>query len=104
MSAQADQAIRVTFPAGLYSLNAIKKAAYRVLDRATVDILPSPSAVECVLHVATTIAPTETDAVVRDFKAEVLDQDLRESIAAETAPVRNATLAFAFSKTRLQGD
>ena len=37
------------------------------------------------------------------FKNEVLDQDLRSIIAKETEATRNAVLAFALSKTGLQG-
>ena len=41
---------------------------------------------------------------VDQFKKEILDQDLRESIKRETEPVRNLVLAQAFSKTNLIKD
>ena len=104
MSTQPERAITVTFPADLYSLAAVKKAAYRFMDRATVDIRPTREGLECILQVAERFSATDLEAIVEDFKAEVLDQDLRESIAAETAPMRNAILAFAFSKTHLQSE
>ena len=46
---------------------------------------------------------TEPEAreVIRSFKQELLDQELREHIADETAPVRTLILAQAFSKTGL---
>ena len=43
------------------------------------------------------------ERIVAAFKNEVLDQDLRSIIAKETEATRNAVLAFALSKTGLQG-
>jgi len=108
-SADSDEAGRhtsaiVTFPAGLYGLDAIKKAAYRFSDVAVVDIDPHDTDVVCTLRLHRSPSPEEAQRVVDSFKLEVLDQDLRASIAAETAPIRNAILAFAFSKTGLQGE
>ena len=45
----------------------------------------------------------EVDRIVAAFKNEILDQDLRGIIARETEGTRNAILAFALSKTGLQG-
>lgn len=42
------------------------------------------------------------EGLVAAFRNEVLDQDLRSIIAKETEAIRNAVLAFAFSKTGLQ--
>ena len=47
-------------------------------------------------------AQNDLEAAERELRAEVLDQDLRASIARETEPVRNAILALAFSRTGLQ--
>ena len=41
--------------------------------------------------------------IVAAFRNEVLDQDLRAVIAKQTEATRNAVLAFALSKTGLQG-
>jgi His-Xaa-Ser system protein HxsD len=94
----------VTFPAGLYSLDAIKRAAYRLSDVAVVDISPQGAEVKCSLGLLRVSSPQEAQRVLDAFKLEVLDQDLRTSIAAETAPIRNAILALVFSKTGLQSD
>jgi His-Xaa-Ser system protein HxsD len=94
----------VTFPAGLHSLDAIKKAAYRLSDVAVVDITPEGAEVICRLGLRRASSAEEVQRVLDAFKLEVLDQDLRASIAAETAPIRNAILALAFSKTGLQGE
>jgi His-Xaa-Ser system protein HxsD len=41
------------------------------------------------------------DKLVGEFCNEVLDQDLRETVAEETTGIRNLLLAQAFSKTSL---
>ena len=49
---------------------------------------------------------TEHDTFERlldKYKIEALDQRLREIVTADTLEVRNAILAYAFSKTGLQG-
>ncbi len=50
------------------------------------------------------MAPEAVDEFEAAFRNEVLDQDLRRTIARETASLRNAILAHAFSKTGIQGD
>ena len=104
MSAGSDigTSTRVTFDTRVYALPAIKKAAYRFLRSFDTEITQEGDTWICTLKFA---VPTSTDAVEgaeRDLRAEVLDQDLRGSIARETEPVRNAILALAFSRTGLQ--
>lgn len=94
----------VAFPAGIYSLDSVKKAAYRLSDKLVVDIASDESGIRCTLSFLGAFSQAEADALIAAFKLEVLDQDLRESIAAETGPLRNAILAFAFSKTGLQSE
>jgi len=55
--------------------------------------------VEITLHIVGD--DSDPDAVLADFRNEVLDQVLRERIRAETVEVRNLVLAAAFSKTGL---
>jgi His-Xaa-Ser system protein HxsD len=89
----------VTFDSTIYRPNAIKKAAYKFgglfyvlitqLDRATeVRLKPKESC-------------SSPDALVGEFCNEVLDQELRETVAEETAGIRDLLLAQAFSKTTL---
>lgn len=97
-----DDSVRITLDPKVYSLTAVKKAAYRMADRCTA-VLESPSERE--LPVLFTFKPgtstTAAAATVRAFYQDVLDQALREEIAAETAAVRALILAHAFSKTDL---
>ena len=93
----------VIFPTQAYSLEAVKKAAYRFSDRISVEIIPRGEVTECVCHFLQVCTDDEAKQTLLAFRTEVLDHDLRLTIAKETEPVRNAILAYAFSKTGLQG-
>ena len=80
----------------------IKKAAYRFSDILTVDIVPHGPDIECTLQFHKRLTDAESRAAIAAFKSEVLDQDLRVTIAKETEGIRNAILAYALSKTGLQ--
>jgi His-Xaa-Ser system protein HxsD len=60
---------------------------------------------ETSLAVTLRFKPTTTDVTAREaarlFFQELLDQELREKIGQETAPLRNLILAHAFSKIDL---
>jgi len=86
----------------VYSIEAIKKAAYKFADRTSVVINPSyESTVTIVFNFVGRNAGGNSDQVVSDFCNELLDQDLRERIKRETEPLRNLLLAHAFSRTPL---
>lgn len=94
----------LVFSSQVYSIETIKKAAYRCSDVLSVDIIPRSGEIECILHFLS--EPKEEEQfqrIVAAFRNEVLDQDLRAVIAKETEATRNAVLAFALSKTGLQG-
>lgn len=93
----------LVFDLRVHGLDAIKKAAYRFSDVISVDIRALPETVECVVHFASGVADAEKEKILAAFRCEVLDQDLRTTVAKETEAVRNAILAYAFSKTGLQG-
>lgn len=86
----------------VYSIEAVQKAAYRFIDRFSAVISQDGQKILVNLsvdeeHVAS------TDTIVADFHKELLDQNLRLKIKVETEPLRNLILAYAFSKTGLQG-
>ena len=94
----------LVFSSEVYSIETIKKAAYRFSHVASVDIVPRPGEIECVIRfLSGTKAEEQAEQIVAAFKNEVLDQDLRSLIAKETEATRNAVLAFALSRTGLQG-
>jgi len=94
----SEQAIVVRFQTGLYSIESIKKAAYRFSDRAVCEITRDGDEVVCTLRFLTPETKVQAQTLANDFALEVLDQDLRRSIAAETEALRNAILAYAFSR------
>jgi His-Xaa-Ser system protein HxsD len=94
----------VRFAAGVYSLETVKKAAYRLSARCAFDFnVDGGGDILCRLQFPEALTTEHAVELERDFKNEVLDQDLRHLIAEETTPVRNAILAYAFSQTGLQG-
>ena len=86
----------------VYSLPALKKTAYRMADRCSVVFGTLEGSR---IAIAVTCPPSASEdqirSCIRNFFEEALDQDLRERIAVETAPLRNLILAHAFSRTKL---
>lgn len=92
----------VRFSQAVFGLDEIKKAAYRFTDRCTFEFEVEGADIVCTLRLAGDKDPGEAQRLEDAFRNEVLDQDLRRRIADETAPIRNAILAYAFSKTGIQ--
>lgn len=88
-----------------YRLTAVKKAAYRLAARFTA-VIGAVSESSAALRLTFPKAVTEQQALesARLFFQELLDQDLREQIAEETAPLRDVILAHAYSRTGLPSD
>jgi His-Xaa-Ser system protein HxsD len=99
---EAPISLRLRFDGRVHSLTVIKKAAYRFLDRLTVAITQDGEDWACELSFLDAVSVGEAQKLGQALRAEVLDQDLREIIAAETEAVRNTVLAVAFSRTGLQ--
>lgn len=96
--------IDVSFDSAVYSLDAVKAACYRFLDRFVAEIELGENKVLCHLTFDDTVSDAAVNANLENLKKEVLDQDLRIRLKAETEPVRNLILAHAFSKTGLIAD
>lgn len=88
----------------VYSLDCIKRSAYRFTDSFALDLRVEGSAAMCTLSFDAKVSDQIMDHVVAVFKKELLDQDLRATVRAETKDVRNLILAHAFSRTGLIGD
>ncbi len=93
------ETISVNFDSRVYTLIAVKKAAYKYIDSFSADISLTNDEVRCSLKLTYPRSDESFARLVDDFKKEVLDQDLREKLRVETEPVRNLILAHAFSKT-----
>jgi len=94
----------LTVDLAVYSLDCVKRSAYRFTDRFALDLKVEGNAAICTLSFDATASDQVKDIVVASFQKELLDQDLRATIRAETKDVRNLILAHAFSRTGLIGD
>jgi His-Xaa-Ser system protein HxsD len=89
----------------VYSVEALKKVAYRFANRCTLALGENREGVLRASWIFQTGASAEQmQAVLREFFQELLDQDLRETIARETKHARSVILAHAFSRTSLLDD
>jgi His-Xaa-Ser system protein HxsD len=95
--------VLIHFAKDVFSIDAIKRAAYRLSDRIVVDVEPDATGITCKLRANAGARDFDMADAERDFRTEVLDQDLRMQIAKETEPLRNLILSLAFSKTGLHG-
>ncbi len=88
----------------VYSLDCIKRAAYRFTDRFTIDLEVKESEARCTLIFNPSAPDASVEPMIAAFRKELLDQDLRASISEETREIRNLILAHAFSRTGLIND
>jgi His-Xaa-Ser system protein HxsD len=88
----------------VFSLDTIKRAAYRFTDRFATDLRTSEHTAFCTLIFENRLADDSIDGVMQEFRKELLDQDLRARVGEETQGVRNLILAHAFSGTGLIAD
>jgi His-Xaa-Ser system protein HxsD len=96
--------IDVDFDSAVFSLDVVKAACYVFLDRFTSDIELSGPKIICHLAFGGNVSEAVAIAQIDRLKKEVLDQDLRRKLKAETEPIRNLIFAHAFSKTGLIAD
>ncbi|MCX7406627.1 MAG: His-Xaa-Ser system protein HxsD [Planctomycetales bacterium] len=86
----------VEFDQKVFRLTAVKKAAYRFGNQWFVEIT-TPANDRVLVTLTAKSSSVSSEGVEGDFRNEVLDQELRESVAEETERVRNLLLAQAFS-------
>jgi His-Xaa-Ser system protein HxsD len=96
--------VETQFSADVYSVDVVKKAAYRLLEHFSADIQLDGNTIRCRLTFRHALSEEDADKVCRELHDEVLDQDLRRMIGEETAATRNAILAYVFSRTGLQSE
>lgn len=96
-----DQTTELHFSLLVHPLEAIKRAAYRLSDQATFDISLDDHNALISVSMKLNVEGAALPNLVDRFKTEVLDADLRMSIAKETEGVRNTILSHVFSRTGL---
>lgn len=88
----------------MFSLDAVKRAAYRFTDRFATNIQVEGATASCTLAFDAQQQDEIVDRAVSEFQKELLDQDLRARIREETKDARNLILAYAFSRSGLISD
>lgn len=83
----------------IYSINTVKKAAYKAAAIADIEIKRSGEV--AFLYITSLSKQHSASEIKSIINREILDQDLREIIKKETETVRTLILANAFSKTSL---
>ncbi len=92
--------IIVDLPSAGFSFEAATRAAYVLMKRVSISFEQSPDLIRCML--TGVAADIDMETAERDFRREVLDQQLRLSLEAKTSAMRDAILGLAFSRTGLQ--
>ncbi|HEY1654216.1 MAG TPA: His-Xaa-Ser system protein HxsD [Candidatus Tumulicola sp.] len=92
----------VRFSLELFDAETIKKAAYRFTDRCAFDFSVENNFLLCEIRLNPSVARADADKLEALLRNDVLEQSLRKTIREETAPLRNAILAYVFSETGLQ--
>ena len=90
--------LKLRFASAVYSLDAVKKAAYVFGDRCYAHIEVCNDVTVVTLQPKGQLPGEQLSG---EFANEVLDQDLRQRIAAETEGIRNLIIAQAFSSASL---
>jgi His-Xaa-Ser system protein HxsD len=88
----------------VFSLETIKRAAYRFTDRFATDLRTTELTAFCTLTFESRLGNDGIERAMQEFRKELLDQDLRARVGEETQGVRNLILAHAFSGTGLIAD
>lgn len=88
----------------VFSLDSVKRAAYRFTDRFAANIQADGGTASCTLTFDAQQQDEIVERTVSEFQKELLDEDLRARIREETKESRNLILAYAFSRSGLISD
>ena len=97
---QNDDGLAIPLDTNVYRLTAIKKAAYKFGDRCGVRI-DLEDGQKARIFFTFSAGSVDAEGLAHGFLNEVLDQELREVVAEETANIRDVLLAQAFSAANL---
>ena len=93
--------VELNLDPSVYCVEAVQAAAYRFIDRMAVLTSRNGEYIKCDITIDDELI-NSSDNLISDFKKELLDQQLRIQIKAETEPTRNLILSLAFSGSGLQ--
>lgn len=97
-------ALVLQFSRDVFTLDTIKKAAYRYSAELSFQFDLDDKNITLSAYPLRQLDAGALRDLEHAIRVEVLDQDLRAIVASETQPMRNAILAYAFSRTGLQSD
>lgn len=98
---EGENGYELEIDSGAYSLDAIKKALYRVAAHSVGLITQTKGRVRVSFAFSEGTSAQTARAALRQFCVCLGDEDLRESIARQTAARRDILLAHAFSRADL---
>src|SRR5262249_15005922 len=96
-------AFTVEFDEGVYTLDTLKAAAYRLIDAASCHIEATDKKLICRLTPKEGVK-TDCDAIRHRFLDYVTDESIRERLATKVEPVRNLILSLAFGALASQSN
>jgi His-Xaa-Ser system protein HxsD len=94
-------AVAMELDATIYSVGAVLRAGYKLTDRAYVHIARDEESDHLIVSLLARDSRSDLGALAGELTNEMLDQRLREMVAAETAAVRELIFAQAFSEGNL---
>jgi His-Xaa-Ser system protein HxsD len=99
-----DGALRVTLSIDVYALQAILRSCYWLTDRCFLYLAPPKDGLIEITLLSKSGDSTQTDQLTWDFLNDLIDQQLRISINAETQAIREVIVAQAFADVDLIDD
>ena len=100
LACEEDGGYTVRLAEAVYSVAAVKKAAYRYSGHLHI-LVEQPAPGSIIVRLRPKNPGGDSAMLACDFLNELLDQDLRERIAAETSGIRDLIIAQAFSQVSL---
>lgn len=94
--------ITLEFDTNVFSLETIKRAAYRLTDSGSPEFKVDGDTIKLILRFPKAVDQATASLIADEARIAVLDQDLRKRIADETSAERAVILGYAFSRTGLQ--
>lgn len=102
-----NQPVSLEFDARVQSLDALHVAAYRMSGIATCEVVARDGHYVCNLSLRPSTGgspPVDSQTLAANFRTIVIDENVRESMAKRTEPVRNLILSLAFGSLASQAN
>src|SRR5215203_5486825 len=84
-----------------YTVESVKRTAYRFIDGVALELRIEGTDILCQFAFTPPVPTAAAAAFLIEFQKELLDQDLRHTIAIETESLRTTILGLAFDPAKL---